>query len=50
MRERLSFGSVVLILAMIVIISSCIREREYSDIPRRAVMNNTPKEKIEQGD
>ena len=49
MRERLSFGSVVLILAMIVITSSCIREREDSDIPRRAVMN-TSKEKTEQGD
>ena len=49
MRERLSFGSVVLILAIIVITSSCIREREDSDIPRRAVMN-TPKEKTEQGD
>ena len=46
MRERLSFGSVVMILAMMVITSSCIREREDSDIPRRAVMN-TPKEKSE---
>ena len=49
MRERLSFGSVVMIFVMIVITSSCVREREDSDIPRRAVMN-TPKEKTEQGD
>lgn len=46
MRERLSFVSVVMILVMMVITSSCIREREDSDIPRRAVMN-TPKEKSE---
>ena len=39
-----------MIFVMIVITSSCVREREDSDIPRRAVMNNTPKEKIEQGD
>ena len=38
-----------MIFVMIVITSSCVREREDSDIPRRAVMN-TPKEKTEQGD